>query len=340
MKRFVAVSAITLVVVAGLVAVIAQISPLPSVFAIRYVFSQGDAAAMSALERHVPPGVSERLNLPYGDGPDERFDIFRPQGNGDALPVIVWVHGGGWVAGSKEGVGNYARILASHGYAVIALDYTVAPAARYPTQTGQVMASLAHFVAQAQDLGIDPDRIVLAGDSAGAQIAAQVAAIIAAPEYGERIGVEPAISRDRLAAILLFCGAYSVDGIELDGQFGWFLRTVLWAYTGTRDFMNDPAIETASVVNFVTEAFPPTFITGGNADPLTPQSIHLAERLTAKGVPVEALFFPIDHEPPLQHEYQFNLDIDAGQDALDRILDFLERRVSQASSPIISSGDG
>jgi len=340
MKRFILGTFLVLGVLATGIYVAFQVSPVPSVLTIRYIFAQGDETAMSALQAHVPPGITGQHNLAYGESPYEVFDVFYPEGTQTPLPTIVWVHGGAWVAGSKEGVANYLRILASHGYTAVGIDYTVAPKAVYPTQTQQVMDALAYLVDNAPALNIDPNTIVLAGDSAGAQLAAQAAAIITDPSYGEMVGVEPSIASHRLAAILLFCGAYDLGGVDLDGQFGWFLRTVLWAYTGTRDFMNDPEVRTASVANFVTPDFPATFITGGNADPLTPQSVRMAERLTAQGVPVEALFFPIDHEPPLQHEYQFNLDIDAGQDALDRILDFLGRRVSPAPSAIISSGDG
>lgn len=325
MRRILIWVLIVLAVLAGAVYVAFQVSPMPSVFAIRYIFSKGDESAMSALERHVPQGVAERHDLSYGERPDEIFDIFYPEDTAEPLPTIVWVHGGAWIAGSKDGVANYLKILASHGYTVVGIDYTIAPAATYPAQTGQVMAALDHLTANATSLNIDPGRIVLAGDSAGAQLAAQAAAIIAAPAYGDLVGIAPTLSRDQLAAVLLFCGAYSVDGIDLDGEFGWFLRTVLWAYTGVKDFMDDPEVRTASVVNYVTADYPPTFITGGNDDPLTPQSIHMAQRLTAEGVTVEALFYPDDHAPALPHEYQFNLDTSEGREALSKALDFLER---------------
>jgi acetyl esterase len=77
------------------------------------------------------------------------------------------------------------------------------------------------------------------------------------------------------------------------------------------------------VANYVTGAFPPAFVSAGNADPLLSQSLEMAKVLKAAGVRVDTLFFPDDHEPPLPHEYQFNLDTEAGQLALERSLAFL-----------------
>jgi acetyl esterase/lipase len=70
-------------------------------------------------------------------------------------------------------------------------------------------------------------------------------------------------------------------------------------------------------------AFPPAFISVGNADPLAPQSRALAEALEAVGVEVDTLFFPDDHSPPLAHEYQLLLSTQEGRLALDRSVAFL-----------------
>jgi acetyl esterase/lipase len=79
-------------------------------------------------------------------------------------------------------------------------------------------------------------------------------------------------------------------------------------------------------VNHVTADFPPAFISGGNTDPLTkPQSVHLAEGLSELDVHVTTLFFTENHEPGQPHKYQFNLDSEEGQRALEENLQFLER---------------
>ena len=319
--------AIAVILTASVVYIAFQASPWPSALLVRYAFSKGGAEIARALEKHVPPGVAAIRDLSYdpADG-DALLDVFAPASfeAGPPLPLVVWIHGGGWVAGSKDEIANYARILASKGYVVAGVNYTRAPAATFPTPMRQVNAALAYLVGNAARLRIDPQRIVLAGDSAGAHIAAVVANTIAVPEYARVIGVKPSVARARIAGVVLFCGPYTVEGVAFDGPFGGFLRTALWSFSGRQDFLSDPGFANAWVLNFVTADFPPAFISAGNGDPLAPQSVALADALAARGVPVTRLFFAADHAPALPHEYQFNLDTAEGRQALDAMLGFLK----------------
>ena len=157
-------------VAAAVVVVVAlaafQISPWPAALVIRTLFDRGGDAAASALVKHVPPGVAEQLNLSYDPADsDAKLDVFYPaeiEGAGRTRLTIVWTHGGGWLSGSKEQIANYARILASRGFTVVGVDYSIAPGATYPTPLRQVNAALAYLQANAAKLHIDPKRIVLA----------------------------------------------------------------------------------------------------------------------------------------------------------------------------------
>lgn len=307
-----------------------RLSPWPSVLVIRRAFDKGAAEASQALEKHVPPGVAALRNETYDAAdPDGHLDVFVPADVKDsdrALTTIVWIHGGAWISGTKDQIANYAKILAGHGYTVVGVDYSVAPGKTYPTPVRQVNGALGYLVKNAPRFHIDPARFVLAGDSGGAHIAAQVANAISVPSYASALGISPTIQRSQLRGVVLFCGPYDVRKVKLDGSFGGFLRTVLWSYSGTKDFMANQQFATASVVNYVTPEFPPAFVSAGNADPLEPQSREFADALASQGVPVDTLFFPKDYAPPLAHEYQFNLDVTAGREALDRTLAFLSTR--------------
>lgn len=308
------------VAVASLIVFVA-VSPWPGAFLITKVFAGNDAASEAALAKHVPAGIKTTVDLAYGSRPDEKFDISYPSDIEGPLPLILWVHGGAWVGGSKAGVANYLKILANYGYAVVGIDYSRAPGATYPTPTRQTLAALEYLVRHADELGIDRAGIAVGGDSAGAQIAAQAAMVITNPAYANEVSLHSTVPIGSLRAVLLVSGAFDMSDIKLDGEYAWFIKTVLWAYSGVRDFMNDEQFVLGSITPNVSSAFPPTFLTSGDADPLEPQARSLANRLKELNVPTSTLFF--EPGPMLNHEYQFNLDTPQGRQALKEAVLFL-----------------
>lgn len=324
MWRKLAVGVIAAVVVLGIAVYAAfRLSPWPSVLLIRHAADQGAAEADAAIAPHVPPDISAGLGLSYAPGDrDALFDVFAPASMGAPLPAIVWVHGGGFISGSRSGLAGYLKILAARGYVTFGVDYTLAPEAGFPTPVRQVNAALAHIAANAGRFRTDPQRIFLAGDSAGAHIAAQSALVISDPDYARQLQIEPGLARASLRGLLLYCGPYDPGVMNFNGPFGDFMRTVLWSYLGTPD-PQDPRVRQMSLPAHVTAAYPPVFISAGNADPLARQSLLFADAARAQGVAVDALFFPDDYKPPLPHEYQFILSTDAARLALERSLAFL-----------------
>lgn len=307
-----------------------QLSPWPSALFYRVLMDRGGIAMARALEPHVPTGVSAQLGERYASGgADTMLDVFYPsviQRTDRVLPTIVWVHGGGFISGAKDQIANYLKILAAKGFTVVGVNYSLAPGSGYPTPIQQVNEALAFLAANASRLHIDASKLFLAGDSAGAQIAGQMANIISTPAYAKALGIAPSIMRAQLRGVILYCGMHDPDELSVDGAMGSFLRSVGWSYFGVRDFLQDPRMAQFSVVRNVTAEFPPMFISVGNDDPLAPHSRRLAEAAAKLGVPVDSLFFPDNYKPPLPHEYQFNLDTEAGRLALERTLAFLAAR--------------
>lgn len=308
-----------------------ELSPWPKALLIRYGFDKGAVKIAQALEKYVPADVTAILDQQYRSNDNDAYlDVFYPQTlqSPDAiLPTIVWVHGGAWISGNKSHVANYLKILASHGYTTVGIGYSIAPEQQYPMPQIQLNDAIAYLQQQAKRFHIDTSRIVLAGDSAGAQIAAQMAAMTTDPTYAEKVGIRPVLQPGQLKAALLNCGGYDIALVNFNGSFGSFLKTVLWSYSGTKDFLVAPEFQSFSVLNYVTASFPRSFITAGNADPLEPQSVALAKKLTQLKVQIDPLFYPKNHTPPLEHEYQFNLDLADGQQALTRMLAFLNATV-------------
>src|SRR5690554_1978072 len=164
-----------LLVSAAVVAVVtlaSAISPWPSSMLIRWVFTAGADATVEEMLPYVPEQpLFERLDVAYSPGgEDTTLDVFAPPSGTDAKATVVWIHGGAWISGDKRDVAPYLRILAAEGYTTVGLNYSVAPEAIYPSAVEQLNGALEFLLENAEEYRIDPNRIVLAGDSAGAQL--------------------------------------------------------------------------------------------------------------------------------------------------------------------------
>lgn len=274
-----------------------------------------------------PPYIEEvRANvnvipdLVYEEESGALLDLYVPEHLEDSLPVILWIHGGGYVGGSKDSRRDYAMTLAHDGYLVANIDYGLAPQQLYPGPLFQANAALDFLQQHAADFGGDMSRIFIGGDSAGAQIASQLSAVLSNSELANTIGVQPAVDSENVRGALLFCGLYNMATVRDSGfpNIDYFLNT----YTGTRAFENFEDIKQLSTVRHITPAFPDVFLSVGDGDPLAPQSVELAKHLRAAGVETKTLFFE-NTDKNLQHEFQYALDTIDGQETLANTLDFL-----------------
>lgn len=310
-----------------------NISPWPGALLIRSVFDSDSANVKTALNAHAPQGIAMIENEQYRDGDKTAFlDVHFPESaahNSAKLPTVIWTHGGAWISGSKSDVIPYFELIAEQGYTVIAVNYALGPDSTYPTAVHQLNDAHAYIMQNADRFHVDTSRIFLAGDSAGAQLTSQMAAIITNPAYATEMGIAPALKSEQVRGLLLNCGIYDMHAYfdhgneHVSGLLVWGTNLVVWAYTGSRS-QDSVAVQQMSTINYVTSAFPPTYITGGNADPLTErQSKPLATKLEGLGVETTPIFYADDHEPALAHEYQFKLDNADGQNALAATVKFL-----------------
>ncbi|WP_422122004.1 alpha/beta hydrolase [Planococcus sp. X10-3] len=268
----------------------------------------------------VRAGVTVISDLVYEEDSGALLDIYIPENRDEAVPIILWIHGGGYVGGSKDSRRDYAMTLAHDGYLVANMDYGLAPEQLYPGPVLQANAALEYLQRHAADFGGDMNRIFIGGDSAGAQIASQLSAVLSNSGLAGAMGIQPAVDSENVRGALLFCGLYNMATVRDTGfpNIDYFLNT----YTGTAEFENFADIQELSTVRHITGDFPDTFISAGDGDPLAPQSAEFASMLTAAGAEVETMFFQ-GTDKNLQHEFQYALDTLDGQETLARTLDFL-----------------
>jgi len=312
-----------------------RVSPAPGAWVIRSVFNRNSEKVLVALEKHQPKvPVTSILNQQYRNNDrDARLDVYYPSSMSKSvtLPTIIWTHGGAWLSGDKSNDVPYFRLLAAEGFTVIGLNYSLAPEHQYPTPVHQLNDAYAYIQKNATHFHVDTNKFILAGDSAGAQLSSQMGAIITNPEYAHTVGITPTLKPSQVRGLVLNCGIYMMDGLTesdptLPKLIGWGDDISVWAYSGTKDF-SDPVIKQMSAYYHVNKSYPPVYITGGNADPLTnAQAKPFADLLESLGVSVTRHFFADDHKPALPHEYQFNLDNQDGVTALQKTVEFVRAR--------------
>ena len=298
------------------------VSPVPAALLLRKLFENPTLAppnGYAAMEET----VTAHLDLDYPSAyADHTLDLYLPETADGNLPVVLWVHGGGYVGGDKSDVRYYATALASNGYAVISMNYQRAPEAKYPVPIVQIGEVVRWMVSAAERYSLDPNRLVLAGDSAGAHSAATFSLIQTNPDYAEKSGFTATLPADALKGLLLYCGPYDVPLIdEIPGIFGFMLARAGWAYFGARDWAAQYG-EIATVRHHVTTQYPPTFITDSGSNSFEIQGKALADTLERAAVPVTRYFMPADTEKTT-HEYQFLMNTPAGAECYRLTLQFL-----------------
>lgn len=133
-----------------------------------------DPAAMKALyapllAQQPRTGAVVTPDVAYGSDPRHRVDIYTPVTASDVpRPVLVFIHGGGFIRGDKSERANLAHAFAQEGFVVLLPNYRLAPQHRWPAGAQDISALLRWWAAAAEDFGADPSRVVLGGESAGA----------------------------------------------------------------------------------------------------------------------------------------------------------------------------
>lgn len=205
----------------------------------------------------------------------------------DVLPVLLFFHSGGWVSGDLETHDNACRNIANVARcAVIAVDYALAPERPFPASVEDALAAYKYLLADAVNLGVDPKRIVIGGDSAGANLAAVLVLTLNnldLPKPKGQILAYPATDfAAQTPSRIEFDNGPTLNGPALD----WFAKQYLADPNAATDWRASPLRAESHA------GLPPSFVATCGHDPLRDEGISYADRLRASGVPVEHRHFP------------------------------------------------
>lgn len=228
--------------------------------------------------------ASVRLDVSYcgTDDPAQRLDVYFPRRPlPGAMPLALYIHGGGWTTGDKASGQWFTRIgeaLLERGYVVASANYRLAPRHRWPAQGDDAACSVRYLLENASALGIDPQRIGVWGTSAGGHIAAYL---------GANSDDGGAAASNRLQAIVAIYGLFDLTGSDLPLVTGLAIEMAF----GSRPELGRPELVAASPISHVSADDPPFLLVHGTRDLIVPKSQSEAfyARLGESGVPKRLL---------------------------------------------------
>lgn len=270
----------------------------------------------------------------------EMLDVYYPKGTSRPLPVILNVHGGGWVYGTKDVYLQYCLFLAQQGFAVVNMNYHLAPKKRFPTQLAQINQVIRWMRCHAQEYFLDMNSLFLVGDSAGAQMVSQYAAIATNPDYAKLF---PFAVPDglKISAVGLNGGTYEIgpvpkgvkkkfhlpknieDGSKLlqseDAMMG-LMAGLMKDYLGQNGERFVPMLD---VKGNITEAFPPAYVMTSYYDFVKEQAEPMWKLLRSQGVDAEYKCYGTEADTHLTHVCHTNMNFaEAKQMNMDELAFF------------------
>lgn len=245
-------------------ALISVLAPLPAQ-ALSVMDPFNIPAAMDAGTAKVGDGIA------YADGPRHKLDIYAPEQRGAPAPVVFFIYGGGWNRGERSDYQFVGRALASRGFITVIADYRLVPEVQYPSFLEDSANALRWVQDNIASYGGDPNRLFLAGHSAGAYNAVMLALD---PSFRQEYGVTIPI-----VAVAALSGPYDFYPFEYDE-----VRNA---------FGSAPNPEGTQPMNLVTSESPPMYLATGTTDPIVrmQNTERFADRLRQQGVWVTSKYY-------------------------------------------------
>ena len=257
-----------------------------------------------------PEDIERFDDIVYGRSKKwQSLDVYRPK-NAKALPVIVSIHGGAWMYGSKEVYQWYCMSLAQRGFAVVNFTYRLAPEYKYPCGIEDANKVFQWVLDHADEYQFDTEHIFAVGDSAGGHMLSVCATMYSNPEFAAKFSFQMAAKKHadgrktpfKPTAIALNCGVYRFGiGPETSEMDKAILKELLKEQTTEQ-------LELLNPLSYITKEFPPAYIMTANND-TTVDSVQgkmLKVRLKELRVPYVDQVYGTK-ENPLGHVFHCNI---------------------------------
>lgn len=256
----------------------------------------------------LPEGVTECRNISYGShGKWSLLDVYYPDGTAQPLPTIVHIHGGGYVYGTKEIYRRYGMDMARRGFVFVNFNYRLAPKWKFPTPLWDTNTVMEWICVNADRYHMDPGRIILMGDSAGAQLTSQYAAIATNPEYAALFHMT--VPRITIRALGLNCGMYDMAANAAAPRKGIHLD-----YLGRDLPAEDPRFR---VLENIGSNYPPAYITTSCHDFLKEWAEPMCKFLQEKGVKAQWRRYGAAYKKEVGHVFHVNIALPEAKECND-----------------------
>ena len=273
----------------------------------------------------VTAGLKCFYDIRYSKDADEcLLDLYKPaRASKKPAPVIVSVHGGGWIYGDKELYRFYCMELSRRGFAVVNYTYRLAPEHKYPSALIDANNVFKWILKNAAAYNLDCKNIFATGDSAGANYLALYAALLSNKNFAQKIPQVKIPARLSLKGLYLNCGMFDWNNFLQNGTGGEHeqsaaLLQALMPYGGT-----ELEKEIASPAQHLTHNFPPSFVVTAEFDFLRESAAFMASRLCEAGADFRYKRYSSSKEK-LYHVFMLNLRSKEGKKSIDEQCDWFK----------------
>lgn len=269
--------------------------------------------------------ITSKVNVSYDDSNSKcKLDIYRLNNTESLMPIIIYYHGGGWAVGDKKLYSRFCKKLASNGFVVFNVNYTLTSKAPHPAPIKDCINAAEWVYNHGAEYGGDSNNIFIVGDSSGGHISALIGDLctnkfmykLYKKKYNININF-----KDSLRGLGILCG---VDDLRTCYKCDFpHIKLFVKMLLDTEDVFDCSCGDELAVVKNMTSDFPPSFITTTENDPIYAESVSLEKGMRENNINYKLLYFDKSHKE-LWHVYQTNQTFPESRQCLNDMVSFFK----------------